>query len=266
MLADRRARAGIAHIASLARRNALGVNAADISVCVSIAPYAPLTTGKLIAMLCASPEVVRLWRDTFAGRVSTLRSRLAGREIYADRSDLMLLTTTSVYATHSAQYNRIRVPGELLGGDDIRYVELGKSAAFGVGHLAPETRRLASRLAYAHGWNKLADNRHTMHKLSKALNVIGWTDKLLVHGRPRIVYSVPLVHNAREALMGLEPPKWRYPVDPPDAVPSSVIVDYWLERWARQRIQRPEVLAQMERHSLEDIDNHGAKVVLPPLR
>ena len=58
----------------------------------------------------------------------------------------MLLCTTSLYGNGSSQYNRVKLPAEVVGGKTslcLRYEELGTSEGFGSFHFSKESVRLA---------------------------------------------------------------------------------------------------------------------------
>ena len=103
------------------RRESVGTEIADLAVCGAVAPYNAILGGKLVSMLAVGPAAVRAYRDKYSGYESEIASAMAGRAIQR-RANLVFIGTTSLYGSGSSQYNRIRIPADVLGGtDDIRF-------------------------------------------------------------------------------------------------------------------------------------------------
>jgi hypothetical protein len=185
---------------------------------------------------------------------------------------LVLLCTTSLYGNGSSQYNRIRVPAELLGGkpsDRLSYDELGTSEGFGSFHFSTESVRITDALLgrskqgrkvnsiFGEGVNPL------MRKMREALEVVGLpSDVLLRHGNKRIVYGVPLARNFGSVLMGLDR-NAQYVI--PQTNPrkgTRLLVEFWARRWLSRRIEDGSVLEQVASHTLAYPVRHGAQVHL----
>lgn len=181
--------------------------------------------------------------------------------------------TTSLYGHGSSQYNRIKVPAEVLGGfhgDVLRYEELGTSEGFGSFHFSKESVGMADVLLgrsrqgrkvnsiFGEGVNPL------MRKMREALAAVDLpSDILLRHGNKRIVYGVALARNFRRVLMGVDK-KAQYII--PNAHPtdgSAHLVEFWIRRWLSKRIENPEILGQVEQHTLAYPIRHGAQVTQP---
>jgi len=92
------------------KKTKIGSSMMDIIVCGAIPPYAEMLGGKLVAMLMASPQVVREYRASYGDQPSEIVSRVAGTRVVRP-ADLVFLTTTSLYHVGSSQYERIRIPG-----------------------------------------------------------------------------------------------------------------------------------------------------------
>src|SRR5262245_26677762 len=104
----------------------------DITVCGAVAPYGPILGGKLVSLLLAGPDAIREYERRYGSAVSVIASSMAGKPVVRTPR-LALLGTTSLYGTSSSQYNRIRVPGEAVGGRPatcLEYRELGHSTGF----------------------------------------------------------------------------------------------------------------------------------------
>lgn len=255
-----------------AKADRVGIAMADISVCGAVAPYGPILGGKLVAMLAASPQIVAGYRSKYSKQESEIASSMAGRPVVRP-SDLVFLGTTSLYAVGSSQYNRIRIPAERLGGeegDQISYLELGKSESYGTSHFSSETVGALVELVRQSKAGQRVNSifgegvSPKLRKVRDGLNALDFpSDALLRHGRRRIVYGVPLVRNLREYLLGLaEEPDYLFDLEEPEEG-TARIVDWWFERWLQKRVSSEEALSNVAKHSLVRPIRHGARVNLP---
>ena len=91
-------------------------------------------------------------------------------------------------------------------------------------------------------------------------------DKLLQHGSQRIVYGVALAEQFQDVMLGRRTykPRYYFPFEKPAEVTCG-IGDYWIRRWLTKRIDRDEVLEDVEGQTLVYPITHGARVALPPL-
>ena len=127
------------------KQQALTENVMELITCGAVAPYNQLLGGKLVAMLMTSPQVVADVKKRYEGRVSLIASGMAGAPVTRTAA-LSVLTTSSLYAIGSAQYNRVRIPGELLGRQgDIRYQRVGSTDSFGTVQFASDTTENLTR-------------------------------------------------------------------------------------------------------------------------
>lgn len=270
-LADSEARRAIASIVRRAKAESVGTEIADLTVCGAVAPYNEVLGGKLVSMLSVSPSVVRAYRRRYSEYAGEIASSMAGRPIRR-RTNLAFVGTTSLYGTGSSQYNRLRIPAEVLGSRAaLDFRELGRSRSFGTSHLSAEAVSALVRLSeqsrtgirvnsiFGEGVNP------KLRKVRDGLDLLGWpSDELLQHGRQRIVYGVGLVDNLLPYLLGVDPkPRYLFPPGIKDDV--TRITDWWMQRWLSQRIQSPGVLTAVSAHHLDRPIRHGARVVLPPL-
>ena len=269
-LADPQGRRAIAGILRRAKGESVGTEIADLAVCGAVAPYNAILGGKLVSMLATGPAAVRAYRDKYSGYESEIASAMAGRAIQR-RANLVFIGTTSLYGSGSSQYNRIRVPADVLGGtDDIRFRELGRSKSYGTSHLSAESVTALVRLAeqsqtgvrvnsiFGEGVNP------KLRKVRYGLDLLGWpAGELLRHGRQRIVYGISLAGNLLPYLIGAEDkPRYIFPTRSGDDV--AKISEWWMQRWLARRIQSADVLAEVARHHADRPVNHGARVPLPP--
>jgi len=272
-LADGHARDAIASIVRRAKADAVGTEMADLTVCGAIAPYNDLLGGKLVAMLAVSPTVVRAYHARYGRYAGEIASSMAGRPIVR-RNRLAFVGTTSLYGSQSSQYNRLSIPGHVLGGGEpLEFKRLGRSRSFGTSHLSDRSVDALVRLAeqtdngvrvnsiFGEGVNpKLRKVRH-------GLDLLGWpSDQLLQHGRQRILYGVSLTTNLLPYLIGLDShPAYRFRVN--SAHDMDKIVSWWLSRWADRRLRSAEVLARVASHTTAERPVvHGARVILPASR
>lgn len=268
-LAERESRDAIAAILRKAKGDAVGTEMADLTVCGAVAPYNDLLGGKLVAMLAASPTVVRAYAERYSGSASEIASGMAGRAIVR-RNQLVLLGTTSLYGANSSQYNRLSMPGQVLGGGSpIEYRRVGRSRSFGTSHLSSGSVDALVRLVEQASGTRVNSIfgegvNPKLRKVRQGLDLLGWpSDDLLQHGRQRIIYCVSLVTNLLPYLIELDAlPEYRFCSNVADD--TTKVVDWWAERWLDRRLGSEEALARIESHrALEGSGFHGARVVLP---
>jgi len=247
----------------------VGIGMMDIMVCGAVAPYNAILGGKLTCLLMGSPEVVRAYAKKYADHVSVIASGMKGKKVQRIPR-LVLLCTTSLYGNGSSQYNRVKLPAEIVGGKTslcLRYEELGTSQGFGSFHFSKESVRLGDALLgrskqgrkvnsiFGEGVNPL------MRKMREALTLVGLpSNMLLKHGNRRIVYGIPLAENFRRLLLGLETrPQYIVPRSDPRKK-TTMISAYWINRWLSKRIEQDSVIMQVASHSLAYPIRHGAQV------
>jgi hypothetical protein len=242
------------------KQQAVAENVMEIITCGAVSPYQQVLGGKLVAMLIASPQVVRDVRRRYAGRVSLIASGMAGRPMRR-KPALSLLTTSSLYAFGSAQYNRVRVPGNLVDASgDIRYERVGTTDSFGTVQFASDTTEgliAAARLAN----NKQRIVNHLfgegmspkLRSLRMGLEALGLRpEEFLRHHSPRLLYAVPLATNAADVLLGLtRTPKYVLPLSGGEET-TEAIAAHWAERWLSGRLARPETVGILQASRRDD--------------
>ena len=272
MLKDQEGRQAVKTVLRKAKAGRVGIAMADITVCGAVAPYGPILGGKLVSMLAASPEVIAAYRHRYSDQQSEIASSMAGRPIVRP-SHLVFLGTTSLYGIGSSQYNRLKMSAAALGGraeEQIAFLELGRSGSYGTSHFGSATVEALVALVqqslsgqrvnsiFGEGVSpKLRKIRDGLDRLKLP------TDALLMHGRHRIVYGVPLIRNLREYLLGMDQePDYLCNLSDPTAG-TRAVVSWWMERWLIARLQNDDVLRKVEGHSLVRPIRHGARVALP---
>jgi hypothetical protein len=271
-LDDSEARRAIVSVLRRAKSDAVGTEIADLTVCGAVAPYNSLLGGKLVSMLAVSPSVVKAYRQRYAAYASEIASSMAGRPIRR-RSNLVFVGTTSLYGSGASQYNRIRIPAEVLGGPGaIEFRRLGRSKSFGTSHLSAESVRSLVRLAEQTATGARVNSifgegvNPKLRKVRHGLDLLCWpSDVLLQHGRQRIIYGISLVDNLLPYLLGIDQ-KPDYKFDRRlRAADIDAISQWWMRRWLAARMTSDEVLAAVAQHLLSRPVRHGARVPLPPL-
>ena len=234
------------------KQQAIAENVMEIITCGAVAPYQQVLGGKLVAMLMTSPQVVVDVRNRYSGRVSLIASGMAGRAMFRTPA-LSLLTTSSLYAFGSAQYNRIRIPGNVDGAQrtgDIRYRRIGSTDSFGTVQFASDTTEtLAAAARLANSKRRLVNNLFgegmspKLRSLRLGLDALGLApDEYLRHHSPRLLYAVPLVSNADEVMLGLSrQPCYTLPLSGGSAT-TAAIARYWFDRWVKARLERPDTI------------------------
>jgi hypothetical protein len=238
------------------KQQAIAENVMEIITCGAVAPYQQLLGGKLVAMLMTSPQVVADVRKRYEGRVSLIASGMAGRAVVRTPA-LSVLTTSSLYALGSAQYNRVRIPGDVTGAvplGDIRYRRVGSTDSFGTVQFASDTTEtLAAAARLANSKRRLVNNLFgegmspKLRSLRLGLDALGLApDEYLRHHSPRLLYAVPLVTNVDDVMLGLtRRPKYVLPVA--DAVKTtSAIAAFWAERWLAPRLDRADFIPKLQ--------------------
>jgi hypothetical protein len=267
---DPKARTQMRRVVRRARGERVGTVIADLTVCGAVAPYNTLAAGKLVGALAVSPRVLAAYRKKYA-RPSEIASAMAGRPILREPR-LSFIGTTSLYGSGSSQYNRLFWPAEVMGGNNstrMGFHELGRSRSFGTSHFSEETVKALVRLSALRGSlvrvNSLFGEGVSprLRKVRLGLAALGWpANELLMHGRERILYGVPLVENLRDYSLGIDQePEYLLNPELPEA--DAKVARWWLERWCRRRALRQDVLESMRSHRLVRPVQHGARVPLP---
>lgn len=269
-LGDPKGRRAIMSILRRAKAEAVGTEIADLTVCGAVAPYNSLLGGKLVSMLAVSPTVARAYQQRYGDYASEIASSMAGRPIRR-RSNLVFVGTTSLYGAGASQYNRIRIPADVLGGSDvIEFRRIGRSKSFGTSHLSDNSVRSLVRLAEhtAHGArvNSIFGEgvNPKLRKVRHGFDLLGWpSDILLQHGRQRIIYGIKLVDNLLPYLLGVDTkPRYKFRRRPGHSDVEK-LSGWWMRRWLSHRIKSDDILVALQQHRLARPVRHGARVTLP---
>jgi hypothetical protein len=102
-----------------------------------------------------------------------------------------------------------------------------------------------------------------MRKLREALNAVNLPSELLLkHGNRRIIYAVPLARNFRNVLMGIDQRASYIIPAGSGSASTSLLAEYWRQRWLDRRIDSDSVLAEVDKHRLSYPIVHGARITL----
>lgn len=225
----------------------------DITTCGAVPPYNEVLGGKLLSFLMASPKVIAKYRRRYKDQESVIASRMKGEAVVRS-PELVLLSTTSLYAVGSSQYNRLKAP---TANGELRYEEIGKSSGHGHIHISERTfqtlKELLDELNEDDGESNRPNNRfgngvnYKMRTIKAALSEIG-LKPLHQHEHPRLIYLVPLAKNWREYLTGKDDtPEYLYAdtEENPEAE-TQALIDYWKLRWFYKRAQKDFIIERLE--------------------
>lgn len=242
------------------RKTKIGSNMMEIIVCGAIPPYNELLGGKLVSILACSPVVIRDYTERYCNQISEIASRMKGKRVVRD-SRLAFLGTTSLYALGSSQYNRIKVPV----GDSftLQYKKMGITEGFGTVYFSKETTgAMMQILELLDGGRKINNifgegTSPRFRLISRGLSSIGIkANSFLQHYSPRIVYSMELAPNTNDFLLG-HTDTLNYPFDITcdDDVTQKTqgMIDFWYERWMKNRLQTIDIIKRLEEFTPESI-------------
>jgi len=256
----------------IARSKTIGTAIADLTVCGAIPPYNELLSGKLMAMLAASPEIVNEYEHRYKDTPSIIASSMAGRSICRP-AKLSVISTTSLYGMRPCQYDRVSVPANLMGGRSgsrIGYKFLEhQTAGFGTFQFSRRTKIAIEHTLAASSETKV-NNRFgegaspKLRALRDGLVFLGLdSDKLLQHGRAKSLYVSSLIADPAGYLLGLDKEPTYLFDRTLDAHATRAICDWWKTRWVIPRLAKTKTTQRISQHTLIHPISHGAKVQLP---
>ena len=227
----------------------MSLDVMDLSVCGAVHPYNELISGKLVALLMASQEVYDAFNKKYAVSTSEISKRVAGRNIRR-RSNLKCITTTSLYGTHSSQYNRLKVH---LKKRVIEYKKLKeKSMGYGTFQFSKHTQNLVTSFFESSGMAKSINYEFgegtspRLRRLMQAFRVVGFKGKeIFEHRQPRIVYFLDLHQSSVDLIFLNKGKKLKL-------ASCNEISKAWRKRWLEGRINNQEVINRMRSSSKKD--------------
>jgi hypothetical protein len=271
--------AGVRAIETALRRIKQGVIATSVMeliTCGAVPPYRDALGGKLVALMMLSRTVAKDYERKYSDQVSLIASGLAARPIVR-QTRLAWLTTSSLYAIGSSQYNRLKISTDV---GDLSYKRIGMTDSFGTVHFAPDTVLALNQVVRLAEANRRSINNlfgegtsPKMRLVRGGLESIGLdANVFLRHHSPRLLYGAALCSNLPDILLGLSSkPKYLLPAGPRS---TQVIIDYWRERWFTPRIQRDDILKRIGEQRVDNIllgrdpalaekDSAGSRAVTP---
>lgn len=200
----------------------------DLYAAVAVPPYSHLLAGKLVVYMMASNEVRSIHDRKYAsGHSSGTDSRL------------VLMTTTSAFTAGSSIYNRIRFDGQLL------LQRIGETLGYGTLHLQQDTIDAMIRVLETEPSLTSRSLGHwrtgTLLIARRCIHRLGFDPRyILDHGHTRPVYVLPLAENARSYLCG--------ETDVAEYFDWGIdgLVDHWIKRWLRMRIEKEVIREQID--------------------
>ena len=212
----------------------MGFVALEMSICGAAPPFGPLRTGKLMASVAGSAEVLDAWgRDRPLGEIATETFRASVRGAVPNPGPLVVFTS-GLYPGHSAQYNRLRVGSAM-------WRKIGDTVGFGSFQVSLETSRLASAFnasvdGYRHITRTFGEGASPrFREVGRAIGRLELPD-LLRHEISRPLYALPLVPDPQAVLLG-----WDAPRLPTTGTTLRDLSLAWWERWvapSRDRLSR----------------------------
>ena len=236
------------------KQTVLASNVMELITCGAVPPYRELLGGKLTALLMLSRTVVEDYERKYTGQVSLIASGLAARPVVRS-ARLAWLTTSSLYAIGSSQYNRLKLP---LASGVLRYERIGITQSFGTVHFAPDTVLALNESARLADSNRRRVNNlfgegtsPKMRLVRTGLETLGLDpDVFLRHHSPRLLYGANLCSNLSDLLIGLsETPEYVLPSGPSS---TTLLIEHWRERWLTRRLQRDDILSRVAEHRVDN--------------
>lgn len=258
------------------RKVGLASRMLELNVCGAVPPYRDLLVGKLVALAAASADVASAYAARYQDQHSEIASQMAGKAVYRDASPCVI-TTTSLYAVISSQYNRLKL--RLDDGRVVRWQELehkrapseaaepgeppkkqqpGQSsdnwtAGKGTGHLSDDTVQALRDLTIARSRLRRVNNvfgegqSPRLRQVREGLGELRLDpDYFLRHSMPRRVYGLELFPGARRTLC------LNLPATAP-RIPFDEIAAGWRTRWLEPRIANRDVLARVAESGPETV-------------
>ena len=233
----------------------IGSSMMELNVCGAIPPYNEILGGKLVALLALSPQVISDYKKRYSNRESEIASRLKGEAVHR-AADLVYVGTTSLYYVGSSQYNRLRLPAEVLDSDyELRWRELGTTFGFGTMHISKATTMSLTEATSDVGFSRInhvfgEGASPKMRLMTMAIRELLETTQedtrdLSKHAMSRIVYGVELARNTQEYLLGLDSKPEYYFRKKGIASGTQRIIDYWRIRWVMSRLNFPPLLDRL---------------------
>jgi hypothetical protein len=237
------------------KQSVVSTSVMELITCGAVPPYRDALGGKLVALMMLSRTVAKDYERKYSDHVSLIASGLAARPIVRP-TRLAWLTTSSLYAIGSSQYNRLKLSTD---SGDLCYKRIGRTESFGTVHFAPDTVLALNHVVRLTEANRRSINNlfgegtsPKMRLVRGGLESIGLdANVFLRHHSPRLLYGAALCSNLSDVLLGLSSaPKYLLPPGPRS---TDLIVEYWRERWLTPRLQRDDILERIGAQRVDDV-------------
>ena len=229
------------------KQRVLSSNVMELITCGAVPPYRELLGGKLVALLMLSRSVVKDYERKYSGQVSLIASGLAARPVVRS-ARLAWLTTSSLYAHGSSQYNRLKLS---VDSKELTYDRIGVTQSFGTVHFAPDTVLALGQIARLADANRRRVNNlfgegtsPKMRLVRAGLDALGLNASVFLrHHSPRLLYGANLCSNLPDLLIGLsQKPDYVLPSGPSS---TATLIEHWRKRWLMRRVERSDILARI---------------------
>lgn len=222
------------------------INIMDAYVVGALPPYNELLGGKLMAYILASNELRKLYKKKYAKQRTIIKKRKC--------SDLVLLSTTSLYGSNSSQYSRLKFGKSLL------YKPIGSTSGFGSLHISKETFEAMRLLVDVNNFvisNKFGDGPNwRMRIIRSACDILGLdSDVILQHSFKRGLFVAPLIVNYKSFLND----KSKTPIY--CNLPLKKIAKYWHRRWLDMRKKNKEIVKKVLAFNPDNFSIEKTKIV-----
>jgi hypothetical protein len=202
---------------------------------------------------------------------------MANKPVY--KSTLLLgITTTSLYASGSSQYNRIKVTRDKVdifnkrSKGILEYKNIGTSEGYGTFQFSSKTLKATSEFLSSDLDDKSTRSNSIfgegssprMRRIREVLDRFKIpAEKILKHSYKRIVYLYSLVDNIQTEIMKSELlPTFILQQNEARSV-SDKISEFWYHRWAHNRILNEEIEQKIASNSFTSTGSHSSFVLLP---
>jgi hypothetical protein len=208
----------------------------DVTVCGAVPPFSHALGGKLVVAFLAHPEIVSITAGMPGAIVQDLfhPNSIVG---LLPACGILVLTTKGLYPSHSALYNRSRVPGHER---DLVIRKIGETRGETTTLLSLRSGRLAAHAAegpragvrvssyYGTGGSK------RMRLMESAVVALGLPHAFLHAGIARPVYGVKLAANVEQVIWAGRQPDWEIRNELDGKGYSAAAVSLWRRRWLSQ--------------------------------
>ncbi len=241
----------------------IGSSMLELNVCGAVPPYNEILAGKLVALLALSPKVITDYKERYASQPSEIASKLKGEKVFKP-SDLVYIGTTSLYSVGSSQYNRLKIPSEIIGSQsDVVWKEIGKTYGYGTLHISKETTTRLNEAVSQDGYSTInhvfgEGASPKMRLLRTAISQLLETTEresteFSKHAMSRIVYGACVADNTVSYLMGTDAcPKYYF--DKNNAIEKTqCIIDFWRKRWLGNRLNYEAIFEKIEQFDKQSL-------------